>query len=189
MRGAAKLARRTEGGNLGGSKVLLVSFLIKLRFTMDELNTSGTTQLSLLDADILRRAAKWARFLAIVGFVVIGLMVLFGFFAGSLMTGFMAMQGATVGMPMGNAMAGFGVMYTVIFLVIALLYFFPTLYLFNFATRTLRAVNGAFDGPSFSGATEALRKLFAFMGVLTVIVLCLYGLIFLIAGITVMSLH
>lgn len=156
---------------------------------MDELNTSGTTQLSILDADIMRRAAKWARFLAVVGFVMIGLMVLFGFFAGSLMTGLMARESAMTGMPIQNAMAGLGVMYTVIFLAIALLYFFPTLYLFNFATRTLRAVNGTFDGPSFSGGIEALRKLFAFMGVLTVIVLCLYGLIFLIAGIAVMSMR
>ena len=38
---------------------------------MDELNPSGTTQLSLLDEDIMRRTAKWARFLAIVGFVMI----------------------------------------------------------------------------------------------------------------------
>src|SRR5690606_41717221 len=119
-----------------------------------------------------RRMAKWARFLAIVGFVMVALMVLFGIFAGSLIGMMAAMETGMSSMPMNGAMGAIGAMYTVIFLVMAVLYFFPTLYLYRFATRTLKAVNGAFDVPGFSGGIDSLRKLFTFMGVLTLIMLC-----------------
>lgn len=150
---------------------------------MNDINTSIGTQLSILDADLLRRTAKWARFLAIVGFVMIGFMVLIGVFAGSFMGMILAKESALTGMPVNGLMGAFGAMYTVLFLLIALLYFFPTLYLYRFATRTLKTVNGPFDGAVFSGGIDSLRKLFAFMGVLTLIVLCVYGLFFLIAAI------
>lgn len=147
---------------------------------MNDLNSGVSTQLSAQDADQFRRTAKWARFLAIVGFVMIALMVLFGIFAGSLFGMMGAMGGEMSGMAMNGAMGAFGAMYTVMFLLIAALYFFPTLYLYRFATRTLKALNGPFDGPVFSGGVDALRKLFTFMGVLTLIMLSLYLLMFLI---------
>ncbi len=150
---------------------------------MSDLNQSMGTQLSILDAQVLRRTAKWARFLAIVGFVMIGFMVLIGLFAGSFMGMVLAKQSSLTGMPVNGALGAFGALYTVLFLLIALFYFFPTLYLYRFASRTLKTVDGPFDGAVFSSGLDSLRKLFAFMGVLTLIVLCVYGLVFLIGAI------
>ncbi len=61
-----------------------------------------------------REAAKWARFIAIIGFIFCGLMVLVGLFAGSMMA---TMMGSAFG---GYSAIGGGV-FTVIYLLFALL--------------------------------------------------------------------
>lgn len=149
---------------------------------MDQLNTQGHSPLTPLDTDILRRTAKWARFLSIVGFISIALMLLAGIFAGSLMGGLMGRQSAMTGMPMNNVMGAMGTLYTVIFIFIAVLYFFPLLFLYRFSSRALQAVNGAFDGTAFTGSLDSLRKLFTYVGVLTAIVLCFYAIAILFSG-------
>ena len=83
----------------------------------------------------LRETAKWAKFLAIIGFVMIGFMVLVGVFFGSIMGSAMSdLEDAGLKAGVGTGAFGF------IYIFIALLYFFPTLYLYRFATRTKQAV-------------------------------------------------
>ena len=139
---------------------------------MAEMNSNPVSHLSTLDADLLRRTAKWARFLAFVGFALIALIVIFGLFAGSMIGRFVAKESVTL--------PSCGALYSLIFLLLAVFYFFPTLFLYRFATRSLKAVNGAFDGGVFSTGLDSLRRLFAFTGVFILIVLCLYASLFLI---------
>lgn len=142
-------------------------------------NTTAT-HLSVQDADALRKTAKWARFLAIMGFIVIGLMVLVGFSMGSFMASMMSMQSDMMGTPMPPGLESIGSIYTVIFLFIGAIYFVPTLLLYQFATRTLRSLAGSFDPITFTSGLEAHRRLYKFMGILMIIVLSIYALLFLV---------
>lgn len=117
------------------------------------------------DKNNLLETAKWGRFLAIVGFVMSGFLVIGGLavmMAGSLFNE----------MPFGGEVIGF------VYILSALLYIFPSLYLYRFGTQIQRGIKEQHQ----EGCSEAynnLRKLFLFMGVLTIIMLSLYALIIL----------
>ena len=117
--------------------------------------------------EYLQESAKWGKFLAIVGFVFVGLMVLISLFAGTMM-----------GAAMGDlGFGGGGIFLTLIYLALAAVYFFPCLYLYNFSTKAKLALLTN----SNSGMAEALKNLksmFKFMGIFTAIILGLYALIF-----------
>ncbi|MCB9170692.1 MAG: hypothetical protein H6594_10130 [Flavobacteriales bacterium] len=140
------------------------------------LTTAPGTQLSPEDAGSLVRTARWARFLAIIGFVVIGLMVVMGFSMGSLFAMLGNMQARMTDMDAFPVlpMRALGAVYTVLFLLIGAVYFVPTLLLYQFATRTLRSLAGPFDPGTFSGALAAQRRLYKFIGILLIIVLAFY---------------
>ena len=118
----------------------------------------------------LSETAKWAKFLAIVGFVFLGLFLIFGLFFGSIM------GAATSGLedvgPIGAAgAAGFGLIYVVL----SLLYFFPSFFLYRFATRTTAAL-AASDSEALAHGLGQLKSSFKFIGVLTIIMLAFYAL-------------
>ncbi len=110
----------------------------------------------------LRLSAKWAKFLAILGFIFIGFMVL---------VGFMIMSFGTFAEEFGMA-SGLGMLY----FLFALVYFFPVLYLYRFADRTQEALQSRHSGILTEGL-ENLGKHYQFIGILTAIVLGLYVLI------------
>ena len=74
----------------------------------------------------LRETAKWAYFLSILGYIMVGFIVVAAIFAGAIFT--------TIGhmMPveqMGMFSSAFGIIMTVVYLLLAALYFFPIYYL------------------------------------------------------------
>lgn len=79
----------------------------------------------------LRETAKWAQFLSIIGFIGIGLIVVFSFFAGTLLSN----------LPNTSELPfNFGPFLTAIYLIFALLYFFPVYYLYQFSSKMKRAL-------------------------------------------------
>ena len=126
--------------------------------------------------DYLKETAKWAKFLAIVGFVGLGLIllifVLLGLFLGS--TGLSGMGGeeAAIFGVMGAAGMFF---YVAIFIAI---YFMPTLFLYRFATNMQTALRTE-DSESLQTSLSNIKSLFKYVGILTMIILILYGIIFL----------
>lgn len=116
----------------------------------------------------LLETAKWGRFLAIVGFVFLGLMVLVGIGGGAFM-GSMAseLQGAS------SMMSGSFIM--ILYLVMALFYFFPTYYLYKFSTNTIRAINSS-NSEDLSDGLKNLKSCFKFWGITMAIILSLYGI-------------
>lgn len=123
----------------------------------------------------LQETAKWAKFLSIVGFIFIGLMVIFGLFFGSIMGSAMSeLDDAGLGAGMGAGAFGF------IYIIIALLYFFPTFYLYRFSTRTKQALLNS-DSEGLAWGLEQLKSTFKFMGIMMIVILALYGLMFLFA--------
>ncbi len=121
----------------------------------------------------LRETAKWAYFLSIMGFIGIAFIVLMAFFMGSIMGSVGAIGGDTeIGM-----MGGF---ITVIYLLIAVLYFFPVLYLFKFASRMKHAVHSN-NTDVMTSAFENLKSHYKFMGILTIVMISIYILVILFA--------
>ena len=114
----------------------------------------------------LKEAATWGKFLAIVGFIMCGLLAVFSFFAASIFTDLSSLQATSIPQ-------GMGAMLTAIYLAIAILYFFPCYYLYSFATRMKRALVGG-DQTSFGGSFSSLKSLLKFMGILTIIVFGIY---------------
>lgn len=118
--------------------------------------------------DFLKETAKWTRFLSIVGFVFIGFMVLASFTIGSIFSA----------MPTGDIMPFPPIIFTVMYLLIAALYFFPILYLYRFSTSMLKAVDFQ-NQTDLEQAFSNLKSHYKFMGILTIIILGFYALMFL----------
>jgi hypothetical protein len=131
----------------------------------------------------LSESARWARFLAIVGFVMTGLTVLMGIFAGSLI-GMMVSRMGSAGY--GGATAGAGAVggfFSFFYIAIALLYFFPCLYLFNFANKMQVAIRSN-DQEQLGVSFRNLKSCFRFVGILMIIMLAFMalGIVFALIG-------
>ncbi|WP_242921998.1 DUF5362 family protein [Pontibacter liquoris] len=133
-------------------------------------NMPQSLTIDLASEDFLRHTAKWGRFLGIMGFIGVGLLVLFGLFAGSLMGNALSSKG-------NNGMAGFfgGGVFTVFYLVFAGLYFIPVLYLYQFSVKMQEGLRSR-NQHQVTASFRNLKSLFKFMGVLTAIFLVLYAL-------------
>lgn len=120
----------------------------------------------------LKEAAKWAYFLSILGYIGIGFIVLASIFAGRIFS--------TMGnmMPGGMGIFGsaFGIVMTVVYLLMAVLYFFPVYFLNKFASNAKTALQNN-DTDSLSASFEYLKSHYKFIGIMMVILLCFYGLI------------
>ena len=120
----------------------------------------------------LKETAKWGTFLAIIGFISIGFMVLAGIFLAVFMS-----STELPGMEAMGNMAGFGFLY----IVFAVIYVYPVLKLFQFASQCKKAIAHT----STDLMTEALGNLkscYKFMGILMAIILGLYAIVFLFGG-------
>lgn len=132
-------------------------------------------QMDEMSKSYLKETAKWAKFLSIVGIVICILMVLAGIWV--------AFAFGSAGRELGGMFAATGGSFIGIFyLFIAALYFFPCLYLFRFSKNMLESLN---TGENFQmqDAFRNLKSSFKFVGILTIIVLSLYILAIVGAGI------
>ncbi len=110
----------------------------------------------------LNETRKWTFFLAIVGFVFIGLMVLISLFMGTI---FQELGADT--MPFPSFFIGF------IYIAMGALYFFPIYYLFKFSTNMKNAlVHDQED--SLNDAFRFLKSHYKFMGIFTIIIFTIY---------------
>lgn len=124
--------------------------------------------LSRSSQSFLSEAARWAKFIAIIGFIVCGLMV-FGALGMLTMTGIM---------PGGSDELPFSPMLLVgIYLGFAIIYFFPILYLYRFATNAQDAIRGSSEH-RLEVALENIKSHYKFMGILMIILIASYFLFF-----------
>ena len=117
--------------------------------------------------EFLKETAKWTKFLAILGFVGIGLMVL-----GSLVMLFVPSS------LMSNGDFPFGgkIFMMLLYLAFAVLYYFPISYLYQFSENTKKAIENN-DNNAIRDAFEFLKSHYKFMGILTIILLAFYAII------------
>jgi hypothetical protein len=124
----------------------------------------------------LSETAKWGRFLSILGFIFCVLIACVGVFMALKMS---EMSGAFREMS-GGMMANMGPAIAIIYVLFAAIYFFPCLYLYRFSNQMIVALN-ADDQATMTSAFENLKSVFKFFGILTIIILSFYILLFLIA--------
>lgn len=132
--------------------------------SFDSLHIEGTIK------DYFIQSAKWSKFLGIVSFVGTGLIVLGAiamFFIGSKISGI-------PGIPFSPALLGF------IYLGMAVLSFFYAKYLYTFGTKMIAAAENN-SKELLELAASNLKSWFKLMGIMTIIVLSIYGLIFLLS--------
>ena len=127
----------------------------------------------------LTEAAKWARFLAIVGFVFLGLIIAAGIFLSiSLATSMSGIDATETGFG-----AAYGIGMAAVYLVLVLIWFFPLLFLLRFSNGAKRALAGN-DQTALNSAFQNLKICFRYVGIITIIILAVYALVIVFAVIT-----
>ncbi len=142
------------------------------------LDDSFSENLSISEAarNYLAETAKWAKLIAIVGFVFVGLMAILAFFIGSIIG---AMTAATPELDQGLGFMSTTFL-TIMYLAIALISFIPILYLYRFATKTQMALR-ANNELVLTDAFKNLKSHYKFYGILMAILIGFYMLAFLFA--------
>jgi hypothetical protein len=152
--------------------VLSIKFYI---FVADKIKIMETNQ-NLLNADLqidatahahLYETAKWATFLSILGFIGSGIIAIAAVFAGTIL----GSLGSNSPYGSGAAIMGAGFI-TAIYLVVAAIYFFMSLFLFRFAAKMKIALNTT-DQESLNNSFLNLKNLYKMMGILTIVYLSL----------------
>ena len=150
---------------------------------MEEQNQNEESPLFGLTIDPMIRShlsetARWAKFLSIIGFIGCGLIVLLGIF---LSVNFDSLQRRNSYDNGTQVFAGLGAVVGFVYIIGALLYFFPCLFLFRFSNK-MKASLASENQESLTVAFQNLKILYRFKGILTIIVLSLYLLVFLFGG-------
>lgn len=118
--------------------------------------------------EYMLETARWARLIAIVGFIGIGIMVIIAFFA--MFTGMLFGVASNLEVPIG--------LIGLIYLAVSALYFFPVYYLYKAATGwKVGLMNN--DEASLTSGFRNWKSHYKFLGIMVVIILSLYGLMFL----------
>ncbi|MEO8108493.1 MAG: DUF5362 family protein [Ginsengibacter sp.] len=143
---------------------------------------SNDLQLSPQAQSYLTECAKWGKFLAIMGFILCGIMVLVSFLIPAIITS----------IPPYNTMSsqlgpGLKVGMTVLYLCFSVLFFFPAFYLYKFSSKMQIAVKGI-SQENFDESLMNLKSMFKFYGIFTIILLSFYALVF-IFGIVAAAMH
>lgn len=138
---------------------------------MEEKSVFETFELNFSDqiATYLKEISTWSYFLSIIGFIGIGFMVLFGALFGTILGDMPNDPYEAIGLNMGY----FGLIY----IVIALVYFFPVLYLFNFS-RKMKSALATKNNDDLSSAFGNLKSHYKFLGIFTIVIISLYLLMF-----------
>jgi hypothetical protein len=114
----------------------------------------------------LRATKPWVRFISIVMFIMVGFMFLAGVMMMFLSFG---MGGAGLGPVMGIFYIVFGGFYLV-----------PAYFLSQYASHIRDFIDGGGDS-AMESALESQKSFWRFVGIITLVVICLYALFFIIA--------
>jgi hypothetical protein len=131
----------------------------KMEIEQETLNNINTTR-------------KWTMFISILGFIFLGLLFVIGAITGSFLIAFNSNEKVL------------GITESLMFIpiiLLALLYFFPVLFLFRFSKHAGNAVH-KLDKTALHNAIKNLKYFFVYMGVLIIVILILYVAILIVTG-------
>lgn len=127
-------------------------------FGMDE-----TARASMLET------ARWAKFIAIMGFIFLGILIVAGIFLSMTLSNNPYMQARG----MGGIFGGFSI---VLYVIMAAIYFYPTYALYKFS-RLIKPALLTENQQMFNTALGYLKGMFKYTGIVMIVVLALYGVI------------
>ncbi|VBB46310.1 conserved membrane hypothetical protein [uncultured Paludibacter sp.] len=116
----------------------------------------------------LTTTAKWSQFLAILGFILVGLVILLGFTFSLFSSVFNEFSEADK-----FPVPGFLSFVWIIYIAMGALYFFPTYYLFLFSKKVQEAIQTKNQAQLDEGFRN-MKRLAKFVGITTLVVICLY---------------
>ena len=117
--------------------------------------------------------ARWTKFLAILGFVFLGLMLAAGIFFGLNMSDISSAYGGNA--TIAGATGVVQVLIIVLFVIIVAVYIYPTYALLKYSSCIKTAI-AAENKEQFNLAIKYLKNMFKYIGILMIICLVLYGL-------------
>jgi hypothetical protein len=128
----------------------------------------------------LTEAAKWARFLAIVGMIFLALILFAGLYLSITLA---SLESDMEGFGRPRPMIGAGIGSAFVYVVIAVIWFFPLFYLLRFSTELRKALDSE-NQEILNAAFQSLKVCLRYLGIVTIIVLVIYALIFVIGIMT-----
>ncbi len=129
---------------------------------LDEgLSTNGTLELSMAAKDYLLQASKWTKFLAILGFIFSGFIIVFGLAFGTILSALSSFSSMASGI---SSVVG------IVYAIIGGILFYPSLRLFQFSKQARVAVDSSNDY-ALEDALKRIRSFFRFYGILMIIYL------------------
>lgn len=134
---------------------------------MENANLSKTT------LKWLHETAQWARFIAILGFIFTGFILLMAIF----ITPVLSYLNEEMTASSGTDLQVSSITLAVTYVILAAIYFFPILYLFRFSNELIIAYK-ANDEENLNASFRYLKKHFKFIGVILIVILAIYILIF-----------
>jgi hypothetical protein len=128
-----------------------------------ETESTSTKSLKLTDNSLIfmTEIVKWAKFLAICSFVGLGMMVLAG-------VAMLILQFERQANGLSTVIMG------LFYILMAVIYFFPAVYLYRFATASADAIE-KLNEDTLEEGLENLKSLFRFTGILMIIMFSLYA--------------
>ena len=112
----------------------------------------------------LNKLRRWTMFLSVSGFIFLGLILMLGIITGTFLTAF-SHSDKIPGVP--------DVLLIGSFIGLALIVFFPILFLFRFSKHTSNAV-AALDGKELHKAVKYLKLFFLFIGIFLILMVLAY---------------
>ena len=120
----------------------------------------------------LAETAKWARFLAIVGFVFLFIVFGYGIYSAMVIS---QIQEEFPGYGRSGFSAALGATAVVMYVLLFVLYFFPLLFTLRFANK-MKVALYANNQVELNNSFQNLKILFRYLGIITIIALVLVGL-------------
>lgn len=119
----------------------------------------------------LTAAGKWARFLGIIGFIGTAFIAICALFIGTIMGALASLS------PAGGLAAAPGGILSFVYILIAIFYFFVSLYTYQFGTRVKEGVLFQ-NSMAITDGLGKLKAVFKMIGIVTIVILVLYVFIF-----------
>lgn len=125
-------------------------------------------------AAFLLKAAKWGKFLAILGFIVTGLLIVAGILMNFVLNT-VTDEAIPLNLPFSPVVLSF------IYILIAAIYIIPVISLNSFCNNAIKAINQS-NTEKLTTSFRSLKNLFVFIGVSTTVILVLYTIVLITVG-------
>jgi len=130
---------------------------------MEEHHSDPKLELTRASIHSINTIRKWALFLSVIGFIMMVFLVIFGFSFGAIIEKI----AGDIGDPYTYTVMGF------IYLVMAIIYFFPILYLYRFSTNARKSIEQN-DSEALTTAFRFLKDHYVYIGILMAMATGLY---------------